>query len=162
MAMTAPEKRGAAHDNRGFSLVELLMVIAIIGVLSLMAIPQYSNLKNRAQNSRCKSEIRTVEKSIIAYNLDHGSFPTTGNLSLATTTLKDPWGRDYQYYNINGGAGTPYMNVNGIDPLNTDFDLYSLGVDGATTAKLDPASTTSMDDIVRGTNGSIVSLGRNY
>ena len=161
MAMTAPEKRGAAHDNRGFTLVELLIVIAIIGVLCLMAIPQYSHLTNLAKNARCKSEIRTVEKSLIAYNLDHGSFPPTGNLSLATTTLKDPWGRDYQYYNIQtGGVGGPYMEWDGSTTINHDFDLYSMGVNGAGLHDLNDPNCT--DDIFRAADGLIVEEGKDY
>jgi general secretion pathway protein G len=162
MAETAPNQGEASLDNRGFTLVELLMVIAIIGVLSLMVIPQFSHLRNLAKNARCKSEIRTVEKSIIAYNLDNAKFPPVPLDATVTTTLLDPWGNPYQYYNIQNGGGTPYMNVNGVTPLNTDFDLYSTGVDGLSTGKLDPASTTSMDDIVRGADGAIVAMGSDY
>jgi prepilin-type N-terminal cleavage/methylation domain-containing protein len=53
MAETAPNQGEASLDNRGFTLVELLMVIAIIGVLSLMVIPQFSHLRNLAKNARC-------------------------------------------------------------------------------------------------------------
>ncbi len=161
MAVPAPEKHGAAHDNRGFTLVELLMVIAIIGVLSLMAIPSYSRLSNLAKNSRCKSEIRTVEKSIIAYNLDHGSFPPTGNLSLATTTLKDPWGRDYQYYNIQtGGVGGPYVEWDGSTTINHDFDIYTMGINGLGTHNLNDPDCN--DDIIRAADGIIVEEVKDY
>jgi len=160
MAVPAPEKHGAAHDNRGFTLVELLMVIAIIGVLSLMAIPQYSNLKNFANNSRCKSEIRTVEKSIIAYNLDHGSYPPGPLDATVTTTLKDPWGRDYQYYNIQlNGAGGAYKDP-ATNDINTDFDLYSMGINGLGTHNLNDPDC--IDDIIRAADGSIVEEGKDF
>lgn len=167
MAETAPNQGEASLDNRGFTLVEVLMVIAIIGVLSLMVIPQFSQLRNLAKNARCKSEIRTVEKSIIAYNLDNGNFPNNlPNNALdpnVTTTTTDPWGNPYQYYNIHNGGGTPYMNVDGVTPLNTDFDLWSSGADGLTITKsLEPSSTTSMDDIVLGADGAVVALGSDY
>jgi general secretion pathway protein G len=160
MAMTAPNQGGTALGHLGFTLVELIVVCAILGVLAAMAIPQYAKFKDLAKIAGSKSEIRTVEKSIIAYNLDNATYPTLLD-STVTTTLKDPWGRDYQYYKITGGAGTPYMNIDGITPINTDFDLYSTGVDGVTTAVLDPIST-SMDDIVRGADGAIVTLAKDY
>jgi general secretion pathway protein G len=161
MVMPAPEQHGAAHDNRGFTLVELLMVIAIIGVLSLMVIPQYSNLQNKVKSARCKSEIRTVEKNIIAYNLEKGSFPPTGSLGLATTTLTDPWGRAYQYYNIQtGGVGGPYTEWDVSTTINHDFDLYSMGVNGLGTYTLSDADC--MDDIIRSADGLIVEEAKDY
>ena len=160
MAGPAPAQHGAALDNRGFTLVELLMVIAIIGVLSLMAIPAYSRLSNVAKNARCKSEIRTVEKSIIAYNLDNAKYPDGPLDATVTTTLNDPWGRPYQYYNIQkNGTGGAYLDWGG-DALNHDFDLYSMGVNGLSTHDLtDP---NCMDDIIRATDGLIVEEAKDY
>lgn len=159
MAMTTPEKHGAALDNLGFTLIELLMVILIIGALSTMAIPAYTRLSNVAKNARCKSEIRTVEKNIIAYNLDKATYPNALDLTV-TTTLNDPWGRAYQYYNIQkNGTGGAYLDWAGV-PLNRDFDLYSWGVNGAGTHDLtDP---NCVDDIFRSADGSIVEEGKDF
>jgi general secretion pathway protein G len=162
LVMPAPEQHGVALDNRGFTLVELIMVIAIIGVLSLMAIPAYSRLTNLAKNASCKTEIRTIEKSIIAYNLDKGSFPPTGNLGLATTTLKDPWKNDYMYYNIlTDGTGGAYLDWSGTETLNHDFDLYSRGVNGASLHDLS-SDPDCADDIIRGAEGSVVEEAKDY
>ena len=76
MAMTAPNQHGAALDNRGFTLVELLMVIAHHRGFVYYGHPcLFQIYETLAKNARCKSEIRTVEKSIIAYNLDNGKYP---------------------------------------------------------------------------------------
>ncbi len=157
MAVPAPDKHEAAHYNRGFTLVELLMVIAIIGVLCLMVLPQFSHLQNLAKEARAKSEIRTVEKSIIAYNLDNGNFPP--NLAAATTTTTDPWGNPYQYNNIQTNPGGAYVDQYG-NPMNNDFDLYSKGINGLSSANLtDP---NCLDDIIRAADGSILELGSDF
>lgn len=161
MAGPAPGQHGAALDNRGFTLVELIMVIAIIGVLALMAIPSYSRLSNVAKNARCKSEIRTVEKSIIAYNLDNAKYPDGPLDATVTTTLNDPWGRPYQYYNIQkNGTGGAYVEWDGSTTINHDFDLYSMGVNGLGTHDLNDPNCN--DDIIRAADGLIVEEAKDY
>ena len=164
MAVPAPNKHGTAHYNRGFTLIEVLMVVAIISALALIAIPNYASLKNMANIARCKSEIRTVEKSIIAYNLDNAKFPDGPLDTTVTTTLIDPWGNYYQYYNIqkNGTAGQYVDNLD--NPMNDDFDLYSMGINGVSTGVIPHtlADPKCMDDIIRVADGTLVELGSDY
>lgn len=165
MDVVSLDKCNQFIDNQGFTLVELLMVIAIIGLLALLVIPQYDNLKNNAKKAQCKADLRTVEKSIYAYNLDRGAFPPNpgGPLDPAIfSVVNDPWGHQFVYYNIKEGGGTPYaITVPGTDDLNDDFDLYSTGINGASTGLLDPTST-SWDDIVRALDGAYVGDAEKY
>ena len=77
----------------------------------------------------------------------------------------DPWGRPYKYLKIFGsddvkdGKGKPRKNRS-LHPINTDFDLYSLGRDGKSTAPL--TAKISQDDIVRANNGGFAGLVSNY
>ena len=73
----------------------------------------------------------------------------------------DPWGRPYAYLNIAaaGGIGDVRKDKN-LNPLNTDFDLYSLGEDGASASPL--TAKNSRDDIVRANNGAYIGLGEDY
>lgn len=165
MDAVSPDKGKFSIDNRGFTLVELLMVIAIIGLLALLVIPQYDNLKNNAKRAQCKADLRTVEKSIYAYNLDKGTFPPTpgGPLDPAIfTVVNDPWGHQFVYYNIRDGGGTPYaVTIPGTDNLNDDFDLYSTGINGLSTGILDP-TTTSWDDVIRALDGAYLGDAGKY
>jgi general secretion pathway protein G len=161
MASIAPNQDGDALDNRGFTMVELLVVCAIIGVLAMMAIPAFSSIREMAKVARCKSEIRGLELSINGYNLDHGSLPAALDVSVSTN-LTDPWGRAYVYYKKIQPDSDPgaYLDTSAGHDLNTDFDLYSLGADGVTTKSVgDPGS---MDDIVRGADGAVVAEVKNY
>jgi general secretion pathway protein G len=77
--------------------------------------------------------------------------------------LTDPWGRAYQYHKKILPDSDPgaYQDTSAVHDLNTDFDLYSLGADGATNKSIaDP--TTSQDDIVRGADGAVVAEVKNY
>jgi general secretion pathway protein G len=153
-----------AIGKRGFTLIELIMVVALIAVLATLSLSSFANLKTNAKNGRCKAEIRTLEKSILASFTDKGHLPTALTRAEigSDADVKDPWGHPYVYYDIASGLGTPYTDIN-TDDLNTDFDLYSMGQDGATATNLVPdpvANVASFDDIVRCNDGSTVELGK--
>jgi prepilin-type N-terminal cleavage/methylation domain-containing protein len=143
---------GDAVDNKGFSLVELITVLGILTALTAMVIPTYNNYINKTKKARAMSEIRTLATEISAYSLDHnGSNPPANDLTpIGRNGFLDPWKRPYQYLT------TPALE----DPyglmLNKDFDIYSMGIDGAgTPADGDPGNK---DDIVRSNDGAFVGL----
>lgn len=148
----SPAKRSKFLDcHAGFTLVELLIVVSILGVLVTLAMPAYSHLVRRAENGRAISEIRTIEKDIVAFVIETNSLPNTLN-DVGRGGLLDPWGNAYQYLNIaNGGAPRQdFFTIN----LNADFDLYSLGVDGLSAQ--DITDPKSLDDLVRAADGGWV------
>ncbi len=94
---------------------------------------------------------------ILRYQIDAGSLPD--NLSLASPGPNlDPWGNPYQYVNYANG-GIPRQGAF-LVPLNTTFDLFSMGKDGLTQVPLTAAE--SWDDIVRGYDGAYVGLSSMY
>jgi general secretion pathway protein G len=127
----------------GFTMVELIVVTAILGVLALMAIPAFNDYKTKAQNKRSASDIRTIEKAITAHILDRNSLPAS-LADIGMATQMDPWGRPYQY---NKGG----ILDDGLNKLNDDYDLYSTGKDGASDP--DGSKPESADDIVRMNDG---------
>ncbi len=142
--------------TRGFTLIEILVVVAILGILTVIAMSVFERAKQIAKVSRCESEIRTLEKNIIAYYTDKGVLPDSLS-RVSQGDLRDPWGNLYQYVNI---ANTPAMalkdSMGQKYNINSDaFDLYSKGPDGDS----DPLFTNpkSKDDIIRGGDGQVVS-----
>jgi general secretion pathway protein G len=138
-------------------MVELIVVVLIIGVLALMAVPAYYQIRVKVQNVRAIEEIRGIEKSVNAWSIDHaGNLPADLGV-LGLDTLLDPWGHNYVYYPVGGpfpeGVSGPRVYISAA-PLNEDFDLYSKGKDGQGEAEV--SVTESRDDIVRSGEGGYV------
>jgi type II secretory pathway pseudopilin PulG len=147
-------------------MIELLMVTAIIGVLVLLAIPGYMRVQDSARTARAEAEIRDLEKAINAYAIDHGDFPGT-LAAIGRLGVKDPWGHEYIYAKlVDGPPATPRLrDLTGVEGLNHDFDLYSMGSDGVSITDLDSDDITDdrcKDDIVRGGDGGFVGEARKY
>ena len=144
----------------GFTLIELLVVIGIIGTLSSIAIPTYSGYIEKAKITKAAAEIRMLEKEIIAYELDNEYLPDTLN-EIDRGNLQDPWGNPYQYLNFENVQGKGEMRKDRfLVPLNSDFDLYSMGNDGASQLPL--TAKDSRDDIIRASNGQYVGIASKY
>lgn len=144
---------GENTQTSGFSLVELLIVVVILAVLASMSIPVYQDLTNRVKKSRCKLELRMIETDINAYINENDTEPDS-LAAIGRDTDRDPWGRPFEYLKIANG-GPPRMFFT--DRLNTDYDLYSRGMDGLTDQSITAAQ--SADDIMRIGNGAGVVIG---
>ena len=64
-----------ARKNNAFTLIELLIVVAIIGILAAIAVPNFLNAQIRAKVARCQSDMNTLETAISMYELDNNSLP---------------------------------------------------------------------------------------
>jgi general secretion pathway protein G len=133
------------NSQRAFTLVELIVVVAVLTILAAMAIPQFNQYRDKAKSSASAADIRALEKAVIAYVLDKNSLPAT--LADAGVNQLDPWQRAYVY----AAPGTLEYSVGGGITLNTDFDLYSTGADGLST--INSGDQNSLDDIVRSNDG---------
>lgn len=118
----------------GFSLIEILLVVIIIGTLSAMAIPRLMGRSDQARIAAAKADVEVnIATALKLYELDNGFFPTTeqGLMALLTKSNTppippnwngpylekkpvDPWGHPYQYESP--GSHRPH-----------DYDLFSLG-----------------------------------
>jgi len=64
------------HDNKGFTLVEMLVVITIIGILAAIAVPNYLKAKNKAKEAECKGNLHIIQTALERYSVDHeGLYP---------------------------------------------------------------------------------------
>ena len=140
----------------GFTLVEVVITIAILGLLSAIAVPNYIGYREKALIASVVTEIKILEKKIAAFVVDRDRLPD--NLSdLGAVIPIDPWGNPYQYFNIedadNSGKGKMRKD-HFMVPVNSDYDLYSMGKDGKSVPPF--TAKASRDDIVRANNGGFV------
>jgi general secretion pathway protein G len=146
--------------DRGFTLIELMIVIAIIGTLSAIAVPNYLKYKNNAMIAVAVTDIRMIEKQIALFVFDNdGQLPNSLNNLPNIGTVNDPWGNPYLYMRIDGGASNAIGKARkymGQPPINNDYDLYSMGKDGKTKKTL--KAKESRDDVVRAYEGRYVGL----
>lgn len=105
----------------GFSLIEILVVLAIMGILLSFIVPSVMNRPDEAKIIKAKNDINVLESALLLYRLDQGELPS--NDQALKTLVKenyirslptDPWGQEYRY---------DYPGQRG------EFDLYSYGAD---------------------------------
>ena len=147
----------------GFTLVELVLVIAIIAVLAAIAVPSYSSYRDRVLVAQAKSDIIGLGVDISRYVADNMRLPDS-LADIGKAAMLDPWNNPYQYLNLtpplpHGNAGKVRKDKN-LHPLNSDYDLYSMGKDGNSVAPLTAAP--SRDDIIRANDGRFVGLASDY
>jgi general secretion pathway protein G len=150
---------GETERQSGVTLLELLVVVAAIVVLGSIAIPAFNGYVQRAQVARAVGDIGTVSLQLYRWQANTRSFPAT----LAEAGIlpgNDPWGRPYVYLRVAGANVGQLRKDHNLVPINTDFDLYSVGRDGLSVAPL--TAPRSRDDVVRGNNGAYIGLGENY
>jgi general secretion pathway protein G len=121
------------HNIRGFTLIELMVVLVILGVLAALVVPSIIGRTDDARVTAARTDIATISQALKLYRLDNGAYPTVAQ-GLAALAVKptspplpsnwktyleklpnDPWGRPYGY-------ATP--GVKG------EFDVFSYGADG--------------------------------
>ena len=144
----------------GFSLLELLITVSIIGLLSAIALPSYRDYVDSVDNGLAAAGVDQVIQALERYYIDYDSFPLT--LAAASVgTLQDPWGNTYFYllFDENTNVGEMRKDKN-LVPVNDDYDLYSMGKNG--TAALPFNSAPGRDDIVRANNGRFIGLAEDY
>lgn len=152
--------RASASPCAGFTLLELLLVVALIGTLAAISLPSYFHALEKARVTRAIGDIKNISLTITVRLLQTGIYPASLS-EVGSDQLLDPWGRRYRYQNLSGaknhGASRKDKNL---VPLNTDYDLYSMGQDGKSTSAL--TAKASRDDIVRANNGGFIGLAADY
>jgi general secretion pathway protein G len=123
---------------RGFTLIEVMVVLVILGILATLVVPRIMSRPDEARIIAAKQDINSIGQALKLYRLDNQSYPTTdqGLQALVTKPTgtpapanwktggyldrlpKDPWGNDYKY--LNPGVRN-----------TSDVDVFSLGADGA-------------------------------
>lgn len=144
---------------RGFTAIELMMIVALIGVLAAIALPIFQDSRQQARETLAAQDINAISGLLKTYELDRRLLPQTLD-QIGLGGKLDPWGRPYVYYNVEANGRGGARKDKRLNPLNTDFDLYSMGRDGQTKPQV--SQKDSVDDVIRANNGRYVGLAKNY
>lgn len=147
---------------KGFGLLELLITLVVVSLLATIAVPAYGRYAERARTAGAIGDIGSIAIEIGKFQLKNNNALPASLAELGIEIPLDPWGRQYQYFNIAAaGAGKgDFRKDKNLNPINTDFDLYSMGKDGATAGPL--SAKASRDDVVRANNGAFIGRGEDY
>jgi general secretion pathway protein G len=146
----------------GFGLLELMIVLVIVGLLATLAVPAYNGFVDRARVKSAIGDIGSLHIKLEEFRIKNNDQLPANLNELNMDVPVDPWDQPYVYLNIQAaGPGAGGLRKDGnLNPLNTDYDLYSLGADGASSGPL--SALASRDDIVRANNGAFIGLGEDY
>jgi general secretion pathway protein G len=152
----------SVRQAKGFGLYDLMLALVVASLLTTLAIPIYGEYANRARVARAIGDTRSLDVRIESFRLGNDDRIPDSLDELNGDIPLDPWGNEYRYLNIvSAGPGNGGLRKDGaLNPLNSDFDLYSMGADGESKGPL--SAKESRDDIVRANNGAFVGLGEDY
>ena len=147
-------------SERGLTLTEVLIAIGIIGILSAIVLPLYGESLYRSKVTQAMADVHNIAGKLKVWEIFNRGLPD----SLAQAGINDafdPWGRPYQYLKIEGTKGKGAVRKDHkLNPINSDFDLYSMGRDGETQTQI--SNKDSLDDIIRANNGGFVGLASDF
>lgn len=128
-------RRFARHSQRGFTLIEIMVVVVILAILATFIVPNIMGAPGEARITKAHHDIRVIENALERYKLDNYRYPTTeqGLQALVTRPTtppipenwkpggylkelpEDPWGRPYQYLGPRDTGGRPRIFTLGAD-----------------------------------------------
>lgn len=150
----------ARRRERAFTLVELMTAIAIIAVLASIAIPVYGNYVERSRMAQVRTDLVSIDQLLARFEVSNsGTLPDS--LDQVGGAPLDPWGNPYRYLNLRDPANlNDARKDHNLHPINTDYDLYSMGPDGQSVKPL--TGGPSRDDIIRGRNGRFIGKASDF
>lgn len=137
-------------SQRGFTLIEIMVVVVILGILAGIVVPRLLDEPEKARRTQAQIQMRSFEEALASFKLDNGFFPSTEQ-GLAALVDKPQTGRIPSRYREKGYIkkipldpwGAPYVYL--CPGLHDDYDILSYGPDGSAGGEGDDADVKNWD-----------------
>jgi general secretion pathway protein G len=141
---------GRLRDRSGFTLIEIMVVIVILGLLAALVVPKLIGRTEEAKKTQAQVQIRNIEQALGLFKLDNGFYPATDQGIEALIKIPDV-GRIPKNYRKDGYLdrlpkdpwGNPYVYVS--PGTNRDYEISSYGADGAQGGEGEDGDINSWD-----------------
>ena len=164
---------GRTSFQNGMTFAEVLIVVVIAAILTVFAVPMFGNASPncddpdarqgpmmRAKIAQVTGDIGKIHMALSRYELSYSRYPES-LAGVGLGDLRDPWGNPYQYLVVFGRKDVgPVRKDHNLKPVNTGYDIYSMGPDGVTASPF--TSTPGKDDIVMANDGDYFGLACQY
>ena len=143
----------------GFTLIEIALVMGVIGILSAIAVAGFTGYRERAHKSQAIIDMRSIDDEVRSFKRAAGRL-REDLAEAGFAALLDPWGNPYQYSVLATVPRGKWRKDRFLVPINSEFDLWSMGPDGRSVPPL--TANSSRDDIIRANDGSFYGLASQY
>lgn len=133
----------ASQQRRAFSLPEILMVMAVIGVLTAMAIPAYTGITSKAQDAEAGDFVESLNRAVLRYSQANWDMPTAADNSATTDEFVVLRSLQYAWPKSALKPGSPYFPATYNPSASTDSSQYRVRWNGRTFELLKPATSGS-------------------
>jgi general secretion pathway protein G len=147
----------------GFTLLEIMFACAILGLLLAIAVPIYRSTVEKQKIRVCVNDLLKISMALERYRTAHGMHLPDSLDELGNIERRDPWGFEYRYLNFSSdesGIKGKIRKDHNLHPLNSEFDLYSVGPDGNSVPPL--TGKPSHDDIVFARDGGFIGPAKDF
>lgn len=137
----------------GFSTMEMVMTVSVVLLMFALVIPAAREIVNKTRSDNVVVDLEKIQTDISDFMLINRRLPDSLT-EIYGDIPRDPWGNEFNYLNIADGDESVKFKVRKykfIKNLNSDYDLFSEGIDGESVQPL--TGKSSHDDIVRAKNG---------
>ena len=136
-----------------------MLVVLLVGVLAAVALPAYGTYQKRIRTSHAVAEIGAMSALVNAYWHEHRGHPPD-LAAIGWGGRLDPWGNPYVYYDVEANGRGHARKDHALNPINSDFDLYSMGPDGKSKPQI--TQKDSVDDIIRASDGRFIGVAADF
>lgn len=137
-----------------------MLALAIVGVLAVIGSAAYDRYAEKARVYQAAIDIGGLAVQIKQFETDNGALPDT-LAEIGAAGRLDPWKNPYLYTNLSTKKGKGAARKDHkMNPINSDFDLFSMGKDGAYKSQV--SHKLSLDDVIRANDGKFIGLAKDF